>query len=712
VGPRDTVGLTNTVGLRAREVNRPLKTRGGKRVFFILVACFLACVAPRPTSSQQTPRDVVLEALREVGPRTPLQTIRAVENLLNIGEVELAKSYLSTFIKNPPSEETLVKLHDEMGSTFFSKIAMDRRFSPEGQQLASLILSAATRAARDPKQLKQWTLDLESDKYDVRRTAIANLQNAGPDGVVAILQRAADAKHQPPHQAVTDALWSLGKISPGPLQGAVRCDDPHLRLQALSAMARNPGPNRLTLLRWELDPLADPAIRELSAHGNQSLTRQPSNLSLAAGLMRQEAGQLLDGTKHLGDIDTFRWTLWYWTAKTLQAEAREFPRRTAELIVASQIAEDLIRIQPDHETNHELYWTAVLAATRKTHPFPAQLKQVAPDIMTLACQSPVQRLENVIKRGLQGDLAPAAIGACEALLHSSSPPTFGTGSAVSMAAGHPNRRLRFAAARLAMHWAPTRPYGAASDVWEEVLRALRTGNGRTVLILDSMPQRGESLAAYCRQFNLDAMVMSNGQDAVRAIQTHNSVDAILIHQALSSPIWSEMWQQLQSMPTAMEIPTALLYQAEGFRQSDSDRIAIEQMGTTLLWYPAPSSATALGTLIRRMLENVEAPMTQDERIAMAREALTWVQRVAADSRQHELYDLGLLLDALEATAKNPDLAQGSISALAALPSERAQQILRTVARNASLSQSLRDEASTGLRASTERFGMKETEENP
>lgn len=676
----------------------------------LLAASFLLATASTGLS-QSAPRDVVLETLREFRPKTPLETIRAVENLLNIGEIELAKSFLKEFLANPPSETALVQLHGQMGSAFFSKLAIDRRFSPEGQQLASLILSAATRAARDPKQLRQWALDLESDKYDTRRTAIVNLQNAGADGVVAVLQRAADAAHQPAHQAVTDALWSLGKGSPGPLLGAARCDDPTLRWHAISALARSPAENRLALFRWQLDPSADSAIRELASRGLAILGPRMADTTVAAGLLRREVEELLAGTRPLGNIDTMRWTLWYWTPKTHTAEPKEFPRRVAELIVASQYAEDLLKLEPDHETNHELYWTAVLAATRMAHPYPGLLKDFTPDIVTLTSQLPVERLENVIRRGLEHDLAPAAIAACEVLGYGSSAPALGTGSAVGLAAAHPDRRLRFAAARLAMQWAPQQPYAAASDVWEEVLRALHPGSGRSVLIYDSAPQRGDALGALCREFQLEPIVVTNGQSAVRVIQTQNAVDAILIHQSVSNPTWSEMWQQLQSMPIAANIPTALLYQAEGFRESSSERIAVEQMGTKLLWYPVPSSATGLGTLIRRMLLQVEVPISEQERMAMAHEALNWVQKVAADPQQNELYDLGLLLDTLEEIRSMPELVQGAIPVLASLPSERAQQTLRKISRSAALPEAVRNSAERALRYSTDKHGMRVSDED-
>ncbi len=672
----------------------------------VWIVCVLGSlgVAPCFVWGQNEPREIVLETLRQFRPLTPLQTIRAIDNLLNVGEMELAKSYVREFLKNPPAEPALVALHEEIGSTFFAKIAIDRRLAPDGQALAKLVLSAAQRAARDPKQLQQWAADLDSDKYDTRRTALANLQNAGPDGTIVALQRAADPQHQPASQPLTDAILSLSRTSAGPLWGALRCEDTILRWHAISALARQPGGNSLGLLRWALDPQADPSLQQLATRGYQTTHGSLPDLDKATALLREEAESLLNGTKHLGDIDTTRWTVWYWTPSTHLVDTKEFPRRTAEMIVASQVGEDLLRLNSNHETHHEIYWTAVLAATQGTHGYRQPLAKSAPSIVTNACQCPVSRMESVLRRGLANGLTPAAVAACEILELGTEAPSIGTGSAVAAALRHPNRRVRYAAARLVMHWAPTQAYAAASDVWEETLRCLQPGTGRTVLILDSAPQRGEALAALCREFDLHPTVVMTGQEAIRQLQSSNAIEVILMHEEQSTPTWSETWQQLQVMPTAAEIPTALLYGVDELRESDSERVAIEQLGSELIRYPLPANASSLGTLIRRMLGTVEAPLTNAERMEMAQGAMTWVQKVAADPRQHAIYDLGRLLDLLEPTARIPELAEGTIKALELLPGDRSQRILLTLASDATLPADVRQRAEQGLRASVIRNG--------
>lgn len=603
--------------------------------------------APAPAvDATKDPRTLVLETMREFRPMAPREVLRAIDNLLNVGEVDLAKTYFAEFLKGLPGEPELARLHEQFGSTFFQRLALDQRVAPDGARLARLVLEAATRAARDPRQLTQWVQDLAGDNYDARRIALSKLQNAGADGTVAVLQAMVDPAKQPPNPRLSEALLTLGKGTPEPLWGALRCEDGPLRYHALAALARQPLEDARPLFRWALGPGSDTATRELALAGIQAAHRGLPGIDEAQALLRKEVEGYLSGAKQLGSVDTLRWTIWYWTPTSHAAEGKEFPRRTAEWIVASRLAEDLLVLDPLDETHHELYWTAVLAATQAAYGYARPLAESAPAVMTSACQCPGPRLESVLRRGLEGDLTPAAIAACEALRSASSPPAMGKESAVAAALRHPLPRVRFAATALVMHWWPDEPFAAATDVGREIARLARGSAPKGVLILDPVPGRGEALAALCRQMGLAPRRVTHGREAFRLLVGSGGIDMILMHEQQHTPGWSEVWQQLQLTPVASGIPTALLYSWDEPRESAVDRIAIEEMGSALIRYPVPVNVGSLGALVRRLLSQVEAPLEPRERLAMAAEARTWGARILADPRARRIYPLGELQEAL------------------------------------------------------------------
>ena len=113
----------------------------------IAIALTLLVVAVSPGWSASS---LVLETVRESNPKTPVQLITAVENLVRVGEVEAAREYLQALMDSKLDQKALAALHANVGPAMILRLAAETRLAPLSGQFSRQVLTAATAVATDP----------------------------------------------------------------------------------------------------------------------------------------------------------------------------------------------------------------------------------------------------------------------------------------------------------------------------------------------------------------------------------------------------------------------------------------------------------------------------------------------------------------------------------------------------------------------------------
>ncbi|MCA9270712.1 MAG: hypothetical protein KDA41_19660, partial [Planctomycetales bacterium] len=95
----------------------------------------------------------VLDAIAETRPSSPVELMGAIESLMNLNQPDDAKPYLQKLLALKLNDEALYVLQRKVGSGVFFRLSADKRYHPEGHDLAESVLNAAHKQVRDPRRL-------------------------------------------------------------------------------------------------------------------------------------------------------------------------------------------------------------------------------------------------------------------------------------------------------------------------------------------------------------------------------------------------------------------------------------------------------------------------------------------------------------------------------------------------------------------------------
>src|SRR5690606_31201850 len=114
--------------------------------------------------------------------RTPSDHLRAVLNLLDLGQPELAREVFNELVAlnlDPPQRATLV---EQFGTAAMVRLSREEALAPAGLEFSQATIKAAGDQALAPDRVAQHVLQLE-EGGNTQRRAIAELARIGKDAV-------------------------------------------------------------------------------------------------------------------------------------------------------------------------------------------------------------------------------------------------------------------------------------------------------------------------------------------------------------------------------------------------------------------------------------------------------------------------------------------------------------------------------------------------
>jgi CheY-like chemotaxis protein len=214
-----------------------------------------------------------------------------------------------------------------------------------------------------------------------------------------------------------------------------------------------------------------------------------------------------------------------------------------------------------------------------------------------------------------------------------------------------------------------------------------------------------TLAGQLTTLGIEAEPAMQGSVAVRLATSSADLDLVLVDVDIDSSGIRDVLYALRSSPATGQVPIGLLATSE--RLATAKQIADDH--TRVIAFARPQNGDG-AAIIAEQLTALTAgnQVSPKERTAMAAQSLTWLGQLLA--REQSVYDLRRQAPVIEAALYRPELAEGSVAALAFVGTPESQRSLVDFASRSSVPIDARQLAAASFQKSVSRSGILLTEE--
>ncbi len=618
-----------------------------------------------------------MDAIARTNPTSPLELIDAINSLILLDQPDEAKKYITKLLALKLNDEANYVLQRKVGSGVFFKLSADKRYHPEGQQLADVVLNAAYKQAHDPRRLAQLVSQLNNPSQDIRVAALADLRDAGDDAALAMIAVLADPRRAKEHEKVRYGLYQMGPTVVEPLLGTLGSGDANLMTQTVEVLGLLEASQATPyLIHPLLSKNAPEALRHASAEALKRIvgavpTERDGQRYLARRVDQLTSGDLPRQADAEGNI-----ALWLWHPEQKTPVRVVHEAGDAALVVAAQLATDLYDLWPDNAQYRRSYLMAILESGKLLSGLDRSLPGGDGSIRQLAAQTGAAAVEDVLVNAMDEGRVAAAIGATEVL------GDIGDGSLLLSEDGrerplvdaltHGNRRLRYAAAEAIIKMDVAHDYPGASRLPETLGYLASSAGERRVLIGHPRTADAQSLVGMLAEMGFQADTATTGRELFFKAAASPDYEMVLVADSIDDPPLGETLQLLRKDRRTAWLPIGVLARGERL-------VPLQlQVGDDPLTeaFPRPHDREAMEFQVARLLQIAgRHGITHQERVRHASAALAWLTRLAEEPDRYGFYDLLREVPNLERalmTGPVPDRAAqvlgqlGSTSAQAAL----------------------------------------------
>ena len=643
-----------------------------------------------------------VRALLNTNPTTPEELVQAIDLLIDLQHVPVAKQLLNQLLALNLEENKLAELGRKFGTATFLKLSLVPELNPEARQFADAVTNAAAQQARDPARLAGLVNNLKEGSPAERRRATIELRMAGPAGTEALLAVLLDPQRAAEHAQVRTALVGQGSAAIAPLLAILHSGETGLKLQAIDILRRMQATDAVPFL-------FAPAASESAPAELQTAARQALHYFLGHVPQKREAASMLYAQARSSYEAAAAATgepvqIWSYVPGEKQVVAKMVAPRVAALTSAGNLASGLTQLLPDSAVVRRLYLGSLLEAAA----YAADLNQPLPrgegSAFDQAAAAGPQAIVDLLSHSLREGHLPAVLAALEVLSEIGKPDLlYQRGSQPSVlveAAGHSEQRIRFAALSVIMKLQAPQPYPGSSRVMQALTFTAASAGARQALAVDHRLEEGRRLAGLLAPQGFDGEVVSHSREVLPALTASADYELVLIDLLLVRTNVDELLQQIRRDPRTALLPVGLVAEPED--KLRATRIALRDPLTQVVIRPA--DAAGLEYQIQRLL-GLTSPLavSPDERLEQARQALAWLTALAAGPQS--VYNMSQAADAAIAAINRPPTTVAAALLVADLGSPQSQLVLVNVASQAMRPVEDRQAAADAFRHSVERYGI-------
>ena len=643
----------------------------------------LPLLAPLAASAQQPQRQVnpAVQAIREINPTTSSELIWAIRALMNMSEYGEANRYVTRLLALELDEAGLLELHDEYGSGIFFRMGRDAELSEEGQDFGFLVLDAANRAASDPQRLRRLVSNLDNPDPAVRYHSVVDLKYAGVDSVGPLLEALDNPQLDRLHDAVRGTLIELGEASIEPLIAALQSPSEEVLATAMEVLGELEARRALPyLVRPLVDPNSSPRLRQAAERAfTQIAQAAPSPAESEIFLRDRARAHYGDVTPLVADEDGL-YEIWRWSGEDRLPFPLRLELRDASLVVAADLAADLHTLWPENDDYRRLFLSTHLESEKVIGGYGAPLATGPGTFHDLAASAGTDAIEEVLIEAVHHDRPAAAMGAIEVLGNIGTADlltsTNGQPRPLVAALRHPDRRVRFFAAKALMTIDPTMAYPGSSHLLESLDYFVRSAAQRRALIVHPRSVDAQTLVGMLHEIGYEADAASTGRQAFDLAVRQPDYEFLLISDAIDLPVARELIHELRQDPRTATLPIGLMA-----REHTLDRTQRLAAGDDLTEsFPRPHDVQGLSFQLGRMLSLADRHLVEEgERILQARLALEWLEQILTDRHRYRFYSVLEMEEPAIAALFVRELTQPAAKVLALLATADAQTALLEMA---------------------------------
>ncbi len=658
----------------------------------------------RPSAPAPVSQDPVIRAIDESNPTTPSELTRAMRAMMNLGRPQDAKRYLGKLLATSPDEATLAALHQEYGSSFFFRLLRYQPLAPEGVALARSATDAAYKAAREPSRLQTLVRDLSDPSYGIRQAAFRGLSEAGDAAVEPMVQALADGSRNAEHKNIRDALVALGRDVIEPLIGVLQSSDDALVAQAISVLGRS-NANRavLYMIRPFASPKSNDALRDAATDALRRIVGEVPTKYDAREFLSRRANAYFNGQLPRPENLAGLIELWHWDDAKKVSVLNEYIPEASSLIVASQLAGDLLEVDPGNKEALRLYLAATLESAKLIRGLDRPLDDAL--LRSISSEAKTEALEDVLRFAVKNDHVPAAIGAAEALGASDDVTAVrsddGRPRILAAALQHPDRRLRFAAASAIFKLDPHTGYPGSSRLAETLGFFIRTAGDRRILVGDPRVEHARSLVGILAESGIVANMATNGREFFKLASSDPDYDFLLMSDAVDFPHFKEVVQTIRKDTRTANLPIGLLVDSHKLEEMKHFAAGYDMVDA----FPWPYENATLSLVIERLVQHAGRRMVSpEEKIAQASAALDAMIRFVENPNDYGFYDVMRHGPAIVSALDHPNLSAKAVTVLGRLGTAQAQSALIDFASQNARPIEQRQAAAAGFDAAVKRRG--------
>lgn len=548
--------------------------------------------------------DIVILALRESNPTTPLQLMNAVKVLMDYSAHDEARLYLNKLLESKPTVGQLAEVQRRYGSAFFIRLTTEKRLAPEGERVALAIMDSARQLYNDPQRLRMLAKQTGDADAATRELAFVELRNAGSNAVAPLIEILGN-KNLPDAQAhARDALVSLGTAAVEPMIAVLDSENDELRTQAIAVLTRLKTTRVVVfLLRPAYDPDENPRVQAIAREALKRLMgRVPSKADVENYLYEKATDYFAGQSPVEADEDNIV-TVWRWDNEKGYAVEKFYPANPesillpeirgvdgvlkpveplpASSIMAARVAADLYALFPNTPAYKQLFLATNLEAGKLLAGLGSPL-QIGPGSMHAAIsQAGPAAIEDAMLWAMKNNHFVAAIAAAEVLgdigdatLLSS---VTGAPRGLAIALRHPDRRLRFAAADAIVKLNPPTSFAGASFVPETLGYLASTVGTRRVLIADPRTDMATTFGGLLGGAGYDVDVASTGDETLSLAFKQPDYEIIFLCDGIDHQDLLRTWKQLRKDPRTADLLIVFLAREENLltmlEKSETDPLA-------------------------------------------------------------------------------------------------------------------------------------------
>ncbi len=576
---------------------------------------------PAPVELEKKADHPVVQAIRQVGPKTPLEWMMAARAVAQIEAYTEARKYLKQVLAAGLDDDAYTELVDRFGSAHFLELQLKEELQPEGAQLAEAVLRAVQKRWSDPDSVTTLLEEAAGARGTARLNKVAELRAGGDLPAIILTQWLADDNKRAAAQTLI-RVWNPTAEEP---LGKALLAFWALRLDGIETLPetriRQVTPLLLSSAARETD---SPQRRRARTVLKSLLGRIPTTKEVREHLWATVREHLREARTVRRESPMARTIVWAWKTDLSQVEPRDVWRDEWETLQAGRAAVALANVDPDNiltrQLLHLMEFQLHYSGSDPEHGIAISSIEIPEEDAAL---QQADDLATLLDLALQGELSGAAVHVCNKIAqvgHKEMLKSEGGGPSLLVRTMlHPDRNIRFAATRTVAQLARGSGPFAGSGTLVDSLQFFMTSHGEARLLIGAnRSDLAAEYAATARILGFTAEFAGSGRELVKKLYRDADFSAVMIDESISDPPLRETVQQIRKSPRGADAVILVMARGENFAALE-ETFRLEPRTVVRISIAEPE---ALAADMRQLLAQAGRWRTlPSERLLQAKEAM-------------------------------------------------------------------------------------------